>query len=134
MSTNDYRFLYAVPERDHSTPTRTVCCEQTRSPGVRIVVCVCVGGGGGVAAGRGGYILCSPSQVFVTTNDAYRIVWLCCLRCFYTKYNPIDDHTNISSKKKVTEAEFQTIGPLYLRQCSTTGVTKAVVCVILSVG
>ena len=35
------------------------------------------------------------------------------LRCHYTKSNPIDDHSNISSKK-VTEAKFQTIGPLYL--------------------
>ena len=34
-------------------------------------------------------------------------------RCHYTKSNPIDDHSNISSKN-VTEAEFQTIGPLYL--------------------
>ena len=34
-------------------------------------------------------------------------------RCLYTKSNPIDDHSNISWKK-VTEAEFQTIGPLYL--------------------
>ena len=33
--------------------------------------------------------------------------------CHYTKSNPIDDHSNISSKK-VTEAKFQTIGPLYL--------------------
>ena len=88
--------LYAVQERDHSTPTRTVCCENTRCPGVRIVV----GGGGG---GRGGcYILCSPSQVFVTTNDAYLIVWLCCLRCFYTKYNPIDDHSNISYRSRIS--------------------------------
>ena len=35
------------------------------------------------------------------------------LRCHYTKSNPIDDHSNISSKK-VTEAKVQTIGPLYL--------------------
>ena len=35
------------------------------------------------------------------------------LRYLYTKSNPIDDHDNISSKK-VTESEFQTIGPLYL--------------------
>ena len=34
-------------------------------------------------------------------------------RCHYTKSNPIDDHSNISSKK-VTEADFQTIVPLYL--------------------
>ena len=33
-------------------------------------------------------------------------------RCHYTKSNPIDDNSNISSR--VTEAEFQTIGPLYL--------------------
>ena len=35
------------------------------------------------------------------------------LRCHYTKSNPIDDHSNISSKM-FTEAEFQTIGQLYL--------------------
>ena len=34
-------------------------------------------------------------------------------RCHCTKSNPIDDHSNISLKN-VTEAEFQTIGPLYL--------------------
>ena len=33
-------------------------------------------------------------------------------RLHYTKSNSIDDHSNIS--KKVTEAEFQIIGPLYL--------------------
>ena len=35
------------------------------------------------------------------------------IRCHYTKLNPIDDYSNICSKK-VTEAEFQTFGPLYL--------------------
>ena len=44
-------------------------------------------------------------------SDEYQ--WEAVLRCHYTKSNPIDDHSNISSKK-VTEAEFQTIGPLYL--------------------
>ena len=34
-------------------------------------------------------------------------------RCLYTKSNPIDDHSNISSQM-LSEAEFQTIGPLYL--------------------
>ena len=45
---------------------------------------------------------------------------LCSGPCHHTKSNPIDDHSNTSSKK-VTEAEFQTIGPLYLHiQCGTS--------------
>ena len=46
-------------------------------------------------------------------------------RCHYTKSNPTDDHSNISSKK-VTEAEFQTVGPLYLHAvCGTSHLTNS---------
>ena len=37
----------------------------------------------------------------------------CTLRCHYTKSNPIDDHSNISSKK-LQKQNFKRFGPLYL--------------------
>ena len=44
--------------------------------------------------------------------DVTRLNKLYNYRCRYTKSNPIADHSN--NLQKVTEAEFQTIGPLYL--------------------
>ena len=49
--------------------------------------------------------------------DGYVYIWIKLrektYRCHYTKSNPIDDHSNISSKK-LQKQKFQTIGPLYL--------------------
>ena len=55
--------------------------------------------------------LSETKRTFIVSRCA--VLSGCAYRCHYTKSNPIDDHSNISSKN-VTEAEFQTIGPLYL--------------------
>ena len=63
---------------------------------------------------RAGEVSDRPGHCRIRTPQTERasLYWVC-NRCLYTKSNPIDDLSNISSNK-VTEAEFQTIGPLYL--------------------
>ena len=46
-----------------------------------------------------------------------------CYRCHYTKSNPIDDHSNISSKK-LQKQNFKPLGHYTCMQCATSHLQK----------
>ena len=46
-----------------------------------------------------------------------------CYRCHYTKSNPIDDHSNISSKK-LQKQNFKPLGHYTCMQCDTSHLQK----------
>ena len=46
-----------------------------------------------------------------------------CYRCHYTKSNPIDDHSNISSKK-LQKQNFKPLGHYTCMQCGTSHLQK----------
>ena len=72
---------------------------------------------------RGRWGRSSPLPTSTVTGQLMEDITFVSMRCHYTKSNPIDDHSNISSKK-LQKQNFKPLGHYTCMQCGTSHLQK----------